>query len=77
MNINKIESYFPKDELSNSDLYGDFPNYEPEKIENKIGIKNRHVISEKETALKGRSYSFTKTISGHNLSHISCPFFGV
>jgi 3-oxoacyl-[acyl-carrier-protein] synthase III len=49
--IKDISVYFPSNKLDNNSLYNEFPNFEPDKIENKIGIRNRYIVSEDETAL--------------------------
>lgn len=48
--IYKIATYLPKKILSNNDLAKEFERWEPEKIENKIGIRERHITDENETA---------------------------
>ncbi len=49
--INKIYYYLPEKIITNKDLEADFPEWDSEKIENKIGIKERHIAGETETAL--------------------------
>lgn len=49
--ISKIESVFPENILTNEDLSSRFPEWTPEIIENKIGIVQRHVVDDDETAL--------------------------
>ena len=49
--FNYIEYFLPSNILTNEDLYKEFSNYEPSQIESKIGIRNRHIVSENETAL--------------------------
>ena len=49
--ISKIEHYLPKKILSNNDLEKEFPGLNINKIEKKIGIKERHIVKEDETAL--------------------------
>ena len=49
--IRKIEYYFPELILSNKDLEKEFPEWDAEKIENKTGIRERHIVAENETAL--------------------------
>lgn len=49
--ISKIEYYLPGTLLTNDDLEREFPDWSSEKIENKIGIKERHIVKENETAL--------------------------
>lgn len=47
----KIATYFPESVLSNEDLSKLFPEWASGKIEKKIGIRERHVTAENETAL--------------------------
>ena len=49
--IPKIEYYLPKKILSNNDLEKEFPGLNINKIEKKVGIKERHIVREDETAL--------------------------
>jgi len=49
--ITKIEYNLPKTIITNNDLEKDFSDWSSEKIENKIGIRERHVVKEDETAL--------------------------
>ena len=46
-----IETFFPEKTLSNSELEKEFPEWTAEKIEQKVGIVSRHVVSEDETPL--------------------------
>ncbi|MDY5684141.1 MAG: ketoacyl-ACP synthase III [Treponema sp.] len=49
--IKQIEYYLPKKSLSNEDLFRLFPDWTPEKIFSKVGIKNRFIADENETAV--------------------------
>lgn len=51
MEIKAIEYYLPKNILSNELLAKEFPEWDAEKITDKIGIKQRHVVAKNETAL--------------------------
>lgn len=46
-----IEYYIPEGVLANSHLEEKFPEYSAQEIEKKVGIKERHIVSEDETAL--------------------------
>jgi 3-oxoacyl-[acyl-carrier-protein] synthase III len=48
--IKSIDIYLPELVLTNEQLAIDFNRAEPSKIENKLGIKERHIASESETA---------------------------
>lgn len=49
--ISEISYFLPDKIIDNYELSKEFPNYDPEKIESKIGIKRRHIVSDNETAL--------------------------
>ena len=49
--ITKIESFFPEKILTNEVLSDRFPEWTPDMIEKKLGIVQRHVVSDNETAL--------------------------
>lgn len=49
--ISKIEYYLPEKILTNQELSDQFPDWTPEKIEEKIGVRERHIVYENETAL--------------------------
>lgn len=49
--IKHIEYYFPEKVLTNDDLKLEFPDYDFSKFEDKIGIRNRYIASEEETAM--------------------------
>ena len=50
--ISAIESFFPKKIITNDDLHKEFPEWSPEKIFNKVGVKQRHTASTEETVLE-------------------------
>jgi len=49
--IARIEYHLPERVLTNEDLALEFPGWSPKKIESKIGIKQRHIAADNETAL--------------------------
>jgi 3-oxoacyl-[acyl-carrier-protein] synthase III len=49
--IHSIEYYLPENNLDNNRLSQEFPEWEADKILEKIGIRNRHIVAENETAL--------------------------
>jgi len=49
--LHSIEYYLPQNILDNNKLSQDFPEWESEKILDKVGIRNRHIVSDNETAL--------------------------
>lgn len=48
--IKAIYYYLPEKVVSNEDLVAEFPEWTVEKIASKVGVNNRHVVSENETA---------------------------
>ncbi|MFC2113209.1 3-oxoacyl-ACP synthase III family protein [Bacteroidota bacterium] len=49
--IHAIEYYLPEKSLDNSDLVRDFPDWDADKIVEKVGIQSRRICSDNETAL--------------------------
>lgn len=50
--ISEIETYFPEKKVTNEDLQKEFPEWSPEKIFNKVGVKQRYTASAEETVLE-------------------------
>lgn len=50
--ISAIESFFPEKIITNEDLQKEFPEWSPEKIFNKVGVKQRYIASSEETVLE-------------------------
>lgn len=50
--ISEIETYFPEKKVTNEDLQKEFPEWSPEKIFNKVGVKQRYAASAEETVLE-------------------------
>jgi len=68
--IAKIEYYLPEQILDNKRLSEDFPDWTPEKIEQKIGIRERHIVGENETSLDLAYKAGEKVLSGTNVKEI-------
>jgi 3-oxoacyl-[acyl-carrier-protein] synthase III len=68
--ISKIETYFPEGILSNEMIASEFPNWNSEKIEDKLGIKSRHIVSENETALDLAVKAGTKALQNYDTNNI-------
>jgi len=49
--ITSIEYYLPEKIITNNQLAKEFPDWSSEKIEKKVGIRERHIVKENETAL--------------------------
>lgn len=58
--IDQIEYYLPKTVLSNRDLEKQFTDWDGKRAEKRIGIRNRHIASEGETALDLACYACEK-----------------
>jgi len=69
--IVKIEYYLPETLLTNDGLEREFPDWSSEKIENKIGIKERHIVKENETALDLALKAGEKVLIDHNKDKIN------
>ena len=50
--ISEIETYFPEKKVTNEDLQKEFPEWSPEKILNKVGVKQRYTSSSDEKLLE-------------------------
>ena len=50
--ISEIETCFPEKKVTNEDLQKEFPEWSPEKIFNKVGVKQRYTASAEETVLE-------------------------
>ena len=50
--ISEIETHFPEKKVTNEDLQKEFPEWSPEKIFNKVGVKQRYTASAEETVLE-------------------------
>jgi len=49
--ISNLEYYLPKNIVDNNQLQNEFPEWNSEKITEKIGIKQRHIVEKDQTAL--------------------------
>lgn len=59
----KISTYLPHRVLTNEDLAAIFPEWSSSKIEKKLGIKNRHIAADEETALDMASQACKKLLN--------------
>lgn len=62
--IQKIEYFLPEKVLTNDQLSEKFPEWDSKKIEDKIGIKSRHIAGEDETALDMAEKACFKLLEG-------------
>lgn len=68
--ISFIKSYLPKNILSNEHLANDFGRWESEKIEKKLGIRQRHIAAEGETAGDMAYYAAEKVLENYDRNKI-------
>jgi len=66
----KIEYYLPSTILSNESLEQEFPTWDSAGFEKKVGIRNRHIVSEDETALDLAIGAAEKCLQGFDKSKI-------
>lgn len=72
--IKNISYYLPENIVTNEDLAHQFPEWSVEKIANKIGVNERHVSAENETALDLGLKSAEKLFTEHNIDKSDIDF---
>lgn len=70
LTLKHIEYYLPEKVLSNKQLETEFPGWNSEKIEKKVGIKERHISGEDETALDLAFKASEKVLEDYDRSKI-------
>lgn len=68
--IHSIEYYLPGNIVDNKQLSQEFPEWEAEKIEEKVGIQTRHICSKNETALDLAYYAAEKVLNNFNIDQV-------
>lgn len=68
--IHSIEYYLPENTVDNKKLSQEFPEWEAEKILEKVGIRNRHIVSKNETALDLAYNAAEKVLKNFNKDQI-------
>lgn len=68
--ISKIDFYLPESILTNEELSAQFPDWTPDKIEDKIGVRERRVVGTDETALDLAIKACEKVLENENKSDI-------
>ena len=66
----KIEYYLPEKIFSNSDLESAFPEWNAGKVEEKVGIRERHVVGQNETALDLAYHACEKLLTGEDREQV-------
>jgi 3-oxoacyl-[acyl-carrier-protein] synthase III len=72
--IKGISYYLPEAVLTNDDLIKDFPEWSVEKVSSKLGISERHISSEKETALDMAVNASLKLFEEYKISPSAVDF---
>jgi len=70
-----IEYYLPGSVLSNIDLQKEFPDWDNESFEKKVGIRQRHIAGENETALDLAYQAAEKVLAGKDKDSIDYILF--
>ena len=68
--IVKVDYYLPDTIFDNRDIEKVFPGYTPEKIEEKVGIHQRHIAGPNETALDMAFFACEKVLAGIDRSTV-------
>lgn len=72
--IKAISYYLPKTVVTNQDLSKEFPEWSTQKIESKIGIKERHIAASDETAVDMAVHAAEKLFAEHDINRNEIDF---
>ncbi|ROH92434.1 ketoacyl-ACP synthase III [Chryseobacterium cucumeris] len=75
MKISKIEYYLPQQLLTNEDLEKQFPEWSSERIQEKVGISQRHISSDSETVLDMAVQSSEKIFENYDRNKVDFILF--
>ncbi len=75
MKISKIEYYLPQQVLTNEDLEKQFPEWSSERIQEKVGISQRHISSDSETVLDMAVQSSEKIFENYDRNKVDFILF--
>ncbi|MCW3160411.1 3-oxoacyl-ACP synthase III family protein [Chryseobacterium oryctis] len=73
--VSQIEYYLPPNILTNEDLEKEFPEWSSEKIQEKVGISQRHISSDAETVLELAIKSSEKLFENYDKNNIDFILF--
>jgi len=73
--ITNIEYHLPEKILTNNELAKLFPEWNAEKIEKKVGIRERHIVNENETALDLAFEASEKVLKNYDKNKIDFLLF--
>jgi 3-oxoacyl-[acyl-carrier-protein] synthase-3 len=68
--IRKIDYFLPSQTITNNQLSKEFPEWESSKIEEKLGIRERHVVKINETALDLAFKAAKKVLTDYDKTQI-------
>jgi len=66
----KIACYLPEQVFTNSDFEKEFPDWNAAKIEEKVGIRQRHIAGKEETALDMAYMAAVRVLSGEDKTKV-------
>ena len=66
----RIEYYLPEKIFSNADLESEFPDWNAAKVEEKVGIRERHIVGPNETALDLALKASEKLLAGEDREQV-------
>lgn len=72
--IKAISYYLPEKIVTNEELVKDFPEWTVEKVAGKVGVTERHISAENETAGDMATHAAEKLFEEHNISRDSIDF---
>lgn len=72
--IKSVSYYLPKNILTNNQLIADFPEWTVEKIISKVGIGQRHIASDIETAVDLAANAAEKLFSEHKIDRMCIDY---
>ncbi|WP_343660259.1 ketoacyl-ACP synthase III [Chryseobacterium sp.] len=75
MKISKIEYYLPQQVLTNNDLEKLFPEWSSDRIQEKVGISQRHISSDNETVLDMAVQSSEKIFESYDRNKVDFILF--
>ena len=73
--MTNMEYYLPEKIITNDQLSREFPAWSSEKIEKKVGIRERHIVNEDETALDLALKAAEKVLKNYNKDKIDFLLF--
>lgn len=73
--IKQIEYFLPETIVSNRELEKIFSNWDAEKIEKKVGVRERHIVAENETALNLAFKASEKVLTDYDRNKIDFVMF--